>query len=41
MSNFNNYTCTLTFGNRAENHVGMQVIGNDVKDGFTNDDLIK
>lgn len=34
-----NYTCTLTFGERAENHAGMQLLGEEVKDGFTLADL--
>ena len=31
----NDYACTLTFGERAENHAGMQLLGEEVKDGFT------
>jgi hypothetical protein len=30
----NNYTITLTFGECAENHVGMQKIGKEVNSGF-------
>lgn len=29
------YACTLTFGERAENHAGMQLLGEEVKDGFS------
>ncbi len=32
-------TVTITFGNRAENHVGMQMIGDDVKSGYTLSEL--
>jgi len=32
-------TYTITFGNRAENHAGMLMIGNDVPAGFTYDEL--
>jgi len=34
-------TFTLTFGDQAENHVGMQKIGSMAKTGFTLDDLQK
>jgi hypothetical protein len=34
-----NYACTLTFGERAENHAGMQLLGEEVKDGFSIEDL--
>jgi hypothetical protein len=36
-------TITLTFGNRAENNVGMQIIGTKFKDGdgLTHEDLLK
>jgi len=34
-------TYTLTFGNRAENHKGMQIIGNKLDHGLTHDDLIE
>lgn len=33
-------TYTLTFGDRAENHKGMQVIGTSAETGFTNEDLM-
>lgn len=33
-------TYTLTFGNRAENHKGMQIIGNQLDHGLSHDDLI-
>lgn len=33
-------TYTLTFGNRAENHKGMQIIGNQMACGLSHDDLI-
>jgi alkylated DNA repair dioxygenase AlkB len=45
MSNINtnllNRTFTITFGDQAENHKGMQIIGNlaNVGDGFNNDDM--
>lgn len=32
-------TTTITFGERVENHAGMQMIGNLAEDGFTCDDL--
>lgn len=32
--------CTLTFGDRAENHKGMQIIGASAEHGFTNTDLL-
>lgn len=32
---------TITFGDRAENHVGMQQIGSLAERGFTYDDLLK
>lgn len=34
-----NSTYTYTFGNRAENHVGMQMIGTEAENGFSFDDL--
>ncbi|XP_004205629.1 uncharacterized protein LOC101235418 [Hydra vulgaris] len=34
-------TYTLTFGNRAENHKGMQIIGSNMDHGLLHDDLIK
>lgn len=37
--NFNNATITLTFGDQAENHVGMQKIGQLADSGFTMEDL--
>ena len=36
-----NQTMTLTFGNVAENHVGMQQIGKHYADGLSKDDLMK
>lgn len=33
-------TITITFGDRAENHTGMQIIGEDAKEGFSNEDLV-
>lgn len=36
---FNNQTITLTFGDRAENHVGMQQIGVGAEHGFSIEDL--
>lgn len=36
---FENKTYTLTFGDRAENHRGMQIIGTQARDGFTYQDL--
>jgi len=36
---FNNKTITITFGDQAENHVGMQKIGQKADSGFTIDDL--
>jgi len=32
-------TMTLTFGDRAENHKGMQIIGQAAETGFTEQDL--
>lgn len=32
--------CTLTFGDRAENHKGMQIIGTAAAQGFTETDLL-
>lgn len=37
----NNQTITLTFCDRAENHVGMQQLGNISSEGFNLEDLIK
>ncbi|VBB18885.1 hypothetical protein YASMINEVIRUS_1417 [Yasminevirus sp. GU-2018] len=34
-------TYTLTFGNRAENHKGMQIIGKKMDHGLSHDDLLK
>jgi hypothetical protein len=34
-------TYTLTFGDCAENHKGMQIIGNEVASGFSKDELLK
>lgn len=36
-----NQTITLTFGDRCENHVGMQVIGTHAERGFRLDDLLR
>jgi hypothetical protein len=36
-----NTAATLTFGDRAENHKGMQIIGQAADAGFTLDDLIR
>jgi hypothetical protein len=36
MSIFNNKTITITFGNNAENHIGMQQIGKLSNSGFKN-----
>lgn len=36
-----NSTYTITFGDQAENHKGMQKIGNLSEDGFNEDDLLK
>lgn len=41
MSSFNNQTITITFGDRAENHKGMEIIGESAESGFTLDDLIR
>jgi len=38
---FKNQAITLTFGDVAENHVGMQKIGTESTKGFTLDDLLK
>ena len=32
---------SLTFGDRAENHAGMQILGEEAKEGFTKEDLLK
>jgi len=41
MAVFNNYTITLTFGDIAENHAGMQKIGNQNNNlGFTHQELL-
>jgi len=37
--NFNHQTITITFGDRAENHVGMQQIGIAAENGFSIADL--
>jgi len=37
----NRSTITLTFGDQAENHVGMQKIGKMASDGFSIDDLLE
>src|SRR5579872_1540682 len=34
-------TYTLTFGNRCENHAGMQVIGEKYDHGLSHDDLLQ
>lgn len=34
-------TITITFGDQAENHVGMQKLGNISKEGFTKNDLFE
>jgi hypothetical protein len=39
--NYNNKTITITFGDQAENHKGMQQIGALSKSGFTYEDLVK
>lgn len=39
MNNFNNKTITITFGDQAENHIGMQQIGNLRENGFTYEEL--
>ena len=36
---FQNHTITITFGDRAENHVGMQQIGQLAENGFSIADL--
>ena len=41
MNNFNNKTITITFGDQAENHIGMQQIGNLRENGYTYKDLEK
>ena len=33
-------TFTLTFGDRAENHKGMQILGNMAEEGFTKEELV-
>jgi len=33
-------TITITFGDQAENHVGMEKIGNQAESGFTTEDLL-
>ena len=37
--NWNNHSITLTFGDQAENHKGMQIIGQMAESGFNLDDL--
>lgn len=37
--NFNNKAITITFGDQAENHVGMQKIGQMASSGFSIDEL--
>jgi len=34
-------TFTITFGDRAENHAGMQTIGESAIEGYSRDDLFK
>ena len=34
-------TCTLTFGDQAENHAGMQKIGTPIETGLTLDELVQ
>ena len=41
MNNFNNKTITITFGDQAENHIGMQQIGNLRENGYTYKELKK
>ena len=36
---WNNHSITLTFGDQAENHKGMQIIGQMAESGFNLDDL--
>ena len=38
---FQNRAMTLTFGDRAENHAGMQMLGKGAEDGFTYEDLTR
>lgn len=38
---FGNRAITLTFGDRAENHQGMQMLGSGADCGFTHEDLLK
>jgi|SRR5579872_196455 len=39
--NHQNQTITITLGDQAENHVGMQKIGEAATEGFSYDDLVK
>lgn len=41
MDKINIQTFTLTYGNKAENHKSMEIIGNDVEHGLTKNDLEK
>ena len=36
-----NQTYTITFGDQAENHVGMQKLGTPLSKGFSHEDLIE
>lgn len=38
---YNNQSITLTFGDCAENHVGMQQIGSKLNNGFSYEDLVR
>jgi len=38
---FGNKAMTLTFGDRAENHQGMQMLGEGASEGFTHADLVR
>ena len=38
---FGNKAMTLTFGDRAENHEGMQMLGEGATEGFTHADLVR
>ena len=38
---FKNRAMTLTFGDRAENHEGMQMLGKGAQNGFTYEDLTR
>jgi len=40
-SDTNVQTITITFGDRAENHTGMQSIGESAIEGYSHDDLFK